>query len=634
MNITEIRQKYPQYNDISDGDLAIGLHEKHYSDIPFKEFSGKIGFDISNVGGGAVESALQGVTFGFSDELQSGIEAGVSGVKNIFSGETPNFGENYDNHQRLRQYALDDFKKHNSTAALAGEVAGAIGSGGVGAVKLAKHIPKATSKLGNFLTKTAALSAGGAVGGGVAGAGTAEQGEKLEGAKDGAVIGSVAGPVVGGAVNTVGRVAGAIKGALKPSTVDDQVSKALVADGLDQSSAISRLDELGADGVIADLGPNSRALADTAATFQGQAKNTVNEALDSRQAGRNPRVVEATKRELGDSDEFFLEIDKNIAGRAEKAKPLYEKAYQQDIRLTDEIKRVFETPSGQKALAKAQKLAADDGIKSLAFDDEVIPTQLVDYFKRSLDDQISKLQRKGGGNEARILANIKSALLKEVDSQNPHYPKARQSFAGDIALTDAAEKGLKFLNQDAHFSRKMLGAMSDAEKEFYFKGASKAIRDKILSAQDGADAYRRIFGNDLMREKIKAIMPSEEAFDRFAKTMKQESEFAQTRSRVQGNSLTTERLANAQDFGDAAGVAGSAASGNIGSAVIGVVNAALKRKGVRNEQRAEEIAQFLINGTPDDLARLKGLAKNMRGDQLTTVQNAIGIAASAKAGSN
>lgn len=43
MNIAEIREKYPQYNDLSDEELAKGLHAKFYSDMDFGEFSNKIG---------------------------------------------------------------------------------------------------------------------------------------------------------------------------------------------------------------------------------------------------------------------------------------------------------------------------------------------------------------------------------------------------------------------------------------------------------------------------------------------------------------------------------------------------------------------------------------------------------------
>lgn len=41
--ITEIRQKYPQYQDMSDNDLASALHKKFYSDMPVDQFNSKIG---------------------------------------------------------------------------------------------------------------------------------------------------------------------------------------------------------------------------------------------------------------------------------------------------------------------------------------------------------------------------------------------------------------------------------------------------------------------------------------------------------------------------------------------------------------------------------------------------------------
>lgn len=44
MEITEIRKKYPQYSDISDGELVRGLHKTYYSDVPYADFLRKIDF--------------------------------------------------------------------------------------------------------------------------------------------------------------------------------------------------------------------------------------------------------------------------------------------------------------------------------------------------------------------------------------------------------------------------------------------------------------------------------------------------------------------------------------------------------------------------------------------------------------
>lgn len=43
MNIQDIRKQYPQYNDLSDQELAAGFHSKFYSDLPFEDFAGRIG---------------------------------------------------------------------------------------------------------------------------------------------------------------------------------------------------------------------------------------------------------------------------------------------------------------------------------------------------------------------------------------------------------------------------------------------------------------------------------------------------------------------------------------------------------------------------------------------------------------
>lgn len=42
VDINQVRQKYPEYSDLSDTELLQGLHSKFYSDIPFNEFASNI----------------------------------------------------------------------------------------------------------------------------------------------------------------------------------------------------------------------------------------------------------------------------------------------------------------------------------------------------------------------------------------------------------------------------------------------------------------------------------------------------------------------------------------------------------------------------------------------------------------
>ena len=39
MNISEFRTQYPQYDDLSDDQLTVGLHQRYYSDVPREKFS-------------------------------------------------------------------------------------------------------------------------------------------------------------------------------------------------------------------------------------------------------------------------------------------------------------------------------------------------------------------------------------------------------------------------------------------------------------------------------------------------------------------------------------------------------------------------------------------------------------------
>lgn len=45
ISIADVRAKYPQYSDLSDEQLAKGLHQKFYSDIPYDQFAAKIGLN-------------------------------------------------------------------------------------------------------------------------------------------------------------------------------------------------------------------------------------------------------------------------------------------------------------------------------------------------------------------------------------------------------------------------------------------------------------------------------------------------------------------------------------------------------------------------------------------------------------
>lgn len=49
ISINDVRKKYPQYNDLSDQQLADSLHSKYYSDMPKEDFYNKIGLSSKGI---------------------------------------------------------------------------------------------------------------------------------------------------------------------------------------------------------------------------------------------------------------------------------------------------------------------------------------------------------------------------------------------------------------------------------------------------------------------------------------------------------------------------------------------------------------------------------------------------------
>jgi len=39
MTIAQVRERYPQYDDMDDVELAFAIHEKYFGDVPFAEFA-------------------------------------------------------------------------------------------------------------------------------------------------------------------------------------------------------------------------------------------------------------------------------------------------------------------------------------------------------------------------------------------------------------------------------------------------------------------------------------------------------------------------------------------------------------------------------------------------------------------
>lgn len=90
-NLQQIREKYPQYKDLSDEQLAQALHKKYYSDISYDEFAGKVGIKTTPA---APKEMPTGSSFvrGLRDPIDAGAQflPRVLAFVTSLGGSTPN----------------------------------------------------------------------------------------------------------------------------------------------------------------------------------------------------------------------------------------------------------------------------------------------------------------------------------------------------------------------------------------------------------------------------------------------------------------------------------------------------------------------------------------------------------------
>jgi hypothetical protein len=206
--LEEVRKEYPQYADMSDEQLAQGLHKKYYSDIPYDQFAGKIGLapvrasnprrfvsdKTASMGGGELAGRgalkfLRDLATGAEQRFLSGeVAQGTPGAEERAAVLTT----------RASVDRVKDRRLMEKGSAQAGYVGGA----------LAATVPTMFLPFANTVIGSAAI-------GGVMGLlqPTAEGESPLANAGKGALWGAAG----QGAANLIGRVAQPIRSAMKPA---------------------------------------------------------------------------------------------------------------------------------------------------------------------------------------------------------------------------------------------------------------------------------------------------------------------------------------------------------------------------------------------------------------------------------
>ncbi len=404
----------------------------------------------------------------------------------------------------------------------------------------------------------------------------------MTGGPQGAILGSAIGgtalPFVGGVSDWVAnRYGPAAAGALR------KLYQAMVRDGSSPQQLNDALTSLGDKGVLADVGDaNVRQLAEGVANAPGPGQAEAICYLTARNAGQTQRPDDAVKIATGAQGSAFQTAKDLSTAQRQAATPAYESAFNSTVPASaqaQELQRFVENPMGQAALRnglnnlQVQAIAdgtpfklADYGVTespdgTYALKAGVPNLRLYDAVKRGYDTLVNRfrdpttlrLNLEGstsvpgmpGEVSGNAIYDLSHSYTQTLRQMFPQYAQALDTWAGPAASLDAISMGRRALGTDADVTADTISRLSPSERQMFQVGVAQALRDKIAGVADEADATRRIFGNQLIRNKIAASFGGEDtpAYQNFAHAMDREATFAQSNRQFTQGSPTARRTA-------------------------------------------------------------------------------------------
>lgn len=406
--------------------------------------------------------------------------------------------------------------------------------------------PAMEAMAGRSLVSRAAAGAGagtvgGATEGAVTGAGAADGGDRAGGAVRGAAVGGalglalgVAGPVaadaVGYAARRIGRTArrsAAEARALGGSRESvEAVGRALEADT--PMGAVRGIREGGEGAMIADAGPATAGLLDTAIQTGGPAAQTARRAVEGRANAANATLSQAL-------DQSFGSLSAKPAPRASLG-PLYERAYATPINYASRAGQEIEGLLGRvpgAVIQRANRLMQLEGQQSqqimatIADNGSVTYQRMpdvrqIDYITRALNDQAKSGEAAGalGGRtaESRLLANLARDLRTPLKEAVPAYRTALDRAATEIGIREAQDLGEVAMRSTTTRGdlADALAGMGAAEKAALKRGVRahfdeaaanvrRAVADGNMSAREAIQTLRDL-SSRASRDKLEMIL--------------------------------------------------------------------------------------------------------------------------------
>lgn len=498
--------------------------------------------EIDIAGGGT--SFLQGLTFGFSEELGGLVEMATGG--------------NYDEYVTRQRNKMKLYQKQNPVISSAFEVLGTIPTMLLPAGWIAKT--------GQATTKVATAVRGGAaagIEGAVYGAGTGEGVDgKLAGATETGLLSAVVGaPVALGGRALSQRLA---RGKLTP---EQQAVESLTKRLSPETMAAVETPKVAQAGVaLADVGDEPARYLRGIRAADSQASQFIDETLTNRWKDQYKRVTNLVNDAFDSDPELAKAMKDGIKDMKDAAGLAYGKLYNDFLDLTDEgignsIKndKLLSSYWDEATKAIAQE-AADRGdqVKALAFKelpkaaeitaDTKLPLEVLDNIKKYVGDDITRAARsndvKAGQLQRGLIAKQRNFVAQIDDVTDNAYAVTRSNFAEPAKMEEALELGRGAMRKGmtADEIRAQIADYTGQEAKAYMAGVMTSINNTIRNTGFSNDVLRNLVNTPEMVAKLKAMMPNEAAWKRFSAAIENEARQVRTKNLVMGGSNTADKL--------------------------------------------------------------------------------------------
>lgn len=336
---------------------------------------------------------------------------------------------------------------------------------------------------------------------------------------------------------------------VKSATAPAKLNRMLANDGIKVDEIPARLQEIGPDAMILDLGPNLQQGGQGLASVPGYAQRLLDATLNARSSNKAKlgRINEDVAATVGTSPDIDMLKQQIIQRQRQVAGPIYDAIRDTPIpALEGGFGFEFTKPLGKQVLEQAIQMAANDGVR---FNSTGLTLGVLDYAKRAADDIAKSAFRTGNDNFGRQAAQFARTIAAEADKIVPDYAKARAAFAGEAKVADAVDEGMTLFTAEMtpqQLARRLKDA-SDSEKDALLSGAQAWLERRLGNSSNDPVTLRNEFRKPWNEQKLRLLLGRDVADD-LLNRIDREMLYASSQQKVLEGSQTARRLAGQQEI--------------------------------------------------------------------------------------